>query len=271
MTEEKWEQRCVFGSEGSRPGEFFGAWDIAARQPDEVAVAEIWNKRVAICSIDGNQKSTIPMERWARGIAATRTGNLLVVVEHSASYVKVFDKDNTLAFQFPTVPPSEVDKTAVDLQSVAAKTDGTIVVGDVKRMVLTEHSPTDGELRSTIPVKIKPCYVAVDSNDRVVISDCKQQLVGVVGTNGDTLFTIKPTIDGEVVRRCTGVCADSTGVYVAMHNDDEDTGHIHHYDPQGGFLHCIAEGLHYPLGITFTADGQLAVADFYSVKIYDFV
>ncbi|XP_022111681.1 tripartite motif-containing protein 3-like isoform X2 [Acanthaster planci] len=269
MTEEKWKQRYVFGSEGSGPGEFFGAWGIAARQPDEVAVAEIWNKRVAICSIDGNQKSTIPMEGWPRGIAATRTGNRLVVVEENASHVKVFDKDNTLAFQFPTVPPSEVGKTAVNLRSVAVKTDGTIVVGDIKRMVLTEHSPTDGELRSTIPVKIKPRYVAVDSNDRVVISDW-EQLVSVVDGNGDTLFTIKPIINGEVVRRCTGVCADSTGIYVAMNNVD-DTGHIHHYDPQGGFLHCIAEGLHWPMGITFTADGQLAVTDVYSVKIYDFV
>ncbi|XP_022111737.1 uncharacterized protein LOC110990981 [Acanthaster planci] len=209
------------------------------------------------------------MEGWPRGVAATRTDNRLVVVEENASHVKVFDKAKTLAFQFPTVPPSEVGKTAVNLQSVAVKTDGTIVVGDVKRMVLTEHSPTDGKLRSTIPVKIKPCYVAVDSNDRVVISDF-EQLVGVVDGNGDTLFTIKPTIDGEVVRCCTGVCADSTGIYVAMYNGS-DTGHIHHYDPQGGFLHCVAEGLHLPVGITFTADGQLAVADWYSVKIYDFV
>ncbi|XP_022111748.1 uncharacterized protein LOC110990995 [Acanthaster planci] len=254
---------------GSGPGEFCGAWAIAARQPDEVAVTDEENDRVVICSINGNQKSTIPMERRPCSIAATRTGNRLVVVEENASRVKVFDKDNTLAFQFPTVPPSEVGKTAVNLWSVAVKTDGTIVVGDIRRMVLTEHSPTDGELRSTIPVKIEPCYVAVGSNDRVVINDFKQ-LVGVVDGNGDTLFTIKPIIDGEVVRRCTGVCADSTGIYVAMHNDD-DTGHIHHYDPQGGFLHCIAEGLHWPMGITFTADGQLAVGEYYSVKIYDFV
>ncbi|XP_022111617.1 tripartite motif-containing protein 3-like [Acanthaster planci] len=269
VTEGKWEQRCVFGREGSGLGECHVAWDIAARQPDEITVADCYKNRVVIYSIDGNQKTPIPMEKSPCGIAATRTGNRLAVVEEKTSHVKVFDKDNTLAFQFSTVPPSEVGKTAVNLQSVAVKTDGTIVVGDIKRMVLTEHSPTDGKLRSTIPVKIKPRYVAVDSNDRVVISDFKQ-LVGVVDGNGDTLFTIKPIINGEVVRYCTGVCADSTGIYVAMQNGSY-TGDIHHYDPQGGFLHCIAEGLHWPVGITFTADGQLAVADLYSVKIYDFV
>ncbi|XP_022111749.1 tripartite motif-containing protein 3-like, partial [Acanthaster planci] len=167
VTEGKFEQRCVFGSKGSDPGEFYWACGIAARQPDEVAVADYLNKRVVICSIDGNQKSTIPMEERPCGVAATRTGNRLAVVEENTSHVKVFDKDNTLAFQFPTVPPSEGGKTAVDLRSVAVKTDGTIVVGDIERMVLTEHSPTDGELRSTIPVKIKTRYVAVDSSDRV--------------------------------------------------------------------------------------------------------
>ena len=63
VTEGKWEKRCEFGSQGSGPGEFNGAWGIAARQPDEVAVTDYYNKRVVICSIDGNQKSTIPLQR----------------------------------------------------------------------------------------------------------------------------------------------------------------------------------------------------------------
>ncbi|XP_022108966.1 E3 ubiquitin-protein ligase TRIM33-like [Acanthaster planci] len=269
VTEGKWEQRCMFGSKGSGPGELDGAMGICARQPDEVAVGDDWNKRVVIYSIDGDLKSTIQMDGYPRGITATRTDNRLVVVEEGASHVmhvKVFDKDNTLAFQFPTVPPSEVGKTAVDLHRLAIKADGTIVVGDTKRMVLTEHSPTDGELRSTIPVKIKPHFLAVECSGRFVISDCSKT-VGLVDGNGESLFTIKPTIDGEVAECCSGVCADSTGIYVAMHNGNY-TGHVHHYDPQGGFLHCIAQGLFHPKGITFTADGQLAIADYYSVKMY---
>ena len=40
-----------------------------------------------------------------------------------------------------------------------------------------------------------------------------------------------------------------------------NTGHIHHYDDDGTFLSCIVQGLYYPRGITFTADGhQLVVA-----------
>ena len=138
-------------------------------------------------------------------------------------------------------------------------------MGDVARMVLTEHSPT-GELRRTIHVKIKPYFLAIDDNDRVVISDWSG-IVGVVDGNGDTLLTITPTINGQAVRSCGGVCTDMRGIYVAMDNGS-DTGHIHHYDPQGNFVQCIAEGLRNPQGITLTADGQLAIADWSSVKIY---
>ncbi|XP_038062897.1 uncharacterized protein LOC119733389 [Patiria miniata] len=207
------------------------------------------------------------MQGHTLSIAATCGDNRLVVVEQSAPRVKVFNSDNTLAYEFPTVLPSEVGKTTVDLRSVAVKNDSTIAVGDVGRMVLTVHSPTDGELLHTIPVKIKPHFLAFDSNDRVIISDCTSQTVDIAGGNGTTKRTIKPTINGQPVKYCNGVCTDSSGIYVAMHNG-ANTGHIHHYDPQGGFLQCIAQGLHYPQGITFPSDGQLAVANYNSVKMY---
>ncbi|XP_038062782.1 E3 ubiquitin-protein ligase TRIM33-like [Patiria miniata] len=269
VTEGKWELYREFDTAGSDPGEFRGAWDVAARQPDEIAVGDRFNSRVVICSIDGNKKSTIPMQGYPCGIAATPTDNRLVVVEESASHVKVFNSDNTLAYKFPTVPRSEVGKTAINLQGVAVKNDGTIAVGDVARMVLTVHSPTDGELLHTIPVKIKPYFLAFDSNDRAIISDneWKSDTVGIVDGNGTTKRIIKPTIKGEPAEHCCGVWTDSSGIYVAIRSACY-TGHIHHYDSQGGFLTCITKGMPYPMGITFTSDGQLAVADYYSVKVY---
>ncbi|XP_038062337.1 tripartite motif-containing protein 2-like [Patiria miniata] len=267
VTEGKWELCREFGKKGSGQGEFDVAWGIAVRQPDEIAVADSNHTQVVICNIDGNQKSTIPMPRCPRCIAATRGDNRLVVVEMNNPTVKVFNSDNTLAYEFPTVPPIEAGKTAVDLHSVAVKNDDTIVVGDIKRRVLTEHSPTNGELLHTIPVKIDPYFLSVNSNDRVLISDFSQHVVHVADDNGATKRTIKPTIHGQPVQYCKGVCTDGSGIYVAMHNI-ENTGHIHHYDPQGGFLKCIAQGLHWPMDITFTSKGQLAVADRQSVKMY---
>ncbi|XP_038074178.1 uncharacterized protein LOC119742204 isoform X2 [Patiria miniata] len=246
---------------GERGVKFDWAFDVAARHPDQIAVTDYRGKRIVICSIHGNQKSTSPMQRCPLRIAAVRTDNSLLVLEHRASHVKVLNIDNTLVYKSPTVPLNEVGKIAVELQSIAVKEDDTIVVGDVERMVLTEHNPTDGELLRTIPAKIKPYFLAIDSNDRVVISGYKSDAVHVADGNGASLFTIPPSLNGQPVRYCGRVYIDESGVYVAVHNGCK-TGHIHHYDTdQGGFLKCIAQGLERPGGFIFTSDGKLAVAD----------
>ncbi|XP_038062838.1 tripartite motif-containing protein 2-like [Patiria miniata] len=262
----KWELCREFGRKGRGPKEFNVAWGIAARHPDEIAVTDYHNKRVVVSSIDGNQKTTIKLQGYPRGIAATRTDNRLVVVEERASNVKVFNSDNTLAFEFPTVLPNEAGKPIVNLQSVAIKNDGAIVVGDVRRNVLTEHSPSDGQLLRTIRTRIKPYFLAVDSRDRFVSSELSQ-VVHVANDNGTTNCSIKPTINGKQVKQCNGIYTDNSGFYVSMFNGIND-GHIHHYDHQGGFIKCIAQALHSPWGIALTSNGQLAVADQFSVKIY---
>ena len=57
--------------------------------------------------------------------------------------------------------------------SVTVKKDGTILVSDLERKLLTEHSPTDGALINTIPVTTEPCFLAIDNNNRIVVSGCK--------------------------------------------------------------------------------------------------
>ena len=185
----------------------------------------------------------------------------------------MYNKDGTLVFQFTTLPLNEVGKRDVDIGGVTAKKDGHILVGDVERMVVTVHRPTDGELIRTMPVTTRPIFLAVDNSGRVVVSGGEQQQVAVIDDNGSTRLTIKPTIDGQQVKYCQGVCCDtSSGLYIAMDNDPDGTGHIHHYDSCGRFLSCIAKGLAAPHGITLTSDGnRLAVADYYSVKIYHIV
>ena len=184
----------------------------------------------------------------------------------------MYNEDGTLVFQFTTLPLNKVGKTDVCIRGVTAKKDGHILVGDVKRMVVTVHRPTDGALTSTMPVTTRPAFLAVDNSDRVVVSGGDQQ-VAVIDDNGSTRLTIKPTIDGQQVKYCQGVCCDtSSGLYIATYNGPVDTGHIHHYDSCGRFLSCIAKGLAIPQGIILTSDRkQLAVADYYSVKIYHIV
>ncbi|XP_038062885.1 E3 ubiquitin-protein ligase TRIM50-like [Patiria miniata] len=252
--------------------EFHGTLDITATQPGEIAVADSWNDRVVICSNEGQRKGTIPLKSNPLAVAAIHNPEQrLHVLEAGSKYVKVFNmKDNTLVKQFPTVPKHQVNKTEMDLQSLAVKNSTcTIVVGDIKRMVWTEHKPTDGEILHTIPVQTPPYYLAVDDDtDRVVVSGWDTKKVDIADSKGRTNATIQPTINGKPVEYCLGVCCDSSGIYLAVRQVVPGTGHIHHYDLDGRFLDCLAQGLYAPRGITFTSNGQLAVTDWNSIKMY---
>ncbi|XP_038062539.1 uncharacterized protein LOC119733031 [Patiria miniata] len=265
----KWEMLREFGKRGSGPGKFDGVVDITATQPGEIAVADYRNKRVVICSNEGQHKGTIPLQRPLAVAAIHNPEQRLLVLEDGSKYVKVFNmKDNTLDFKFPTVAPSEVEETQVNLRSTTVRTNGIILVGDIERMVWTEHRPTDGEILHTIPVQTPPQFLAVDDDtDRVVVSGFHTKKVDITDCKGSIHTTFKPTINGGPVW-CDGVCCDSSGIYLAVDQGAAGTGHIHHYDQDGRFLDCVDQGLCFPLGITFTSNGQLAVAEHYFIKMY---
>ncbi|XP_033631570.1 E3 ubiquitin-protein ligase TRIM56-like [Asterias rubens] len=261
MKEPRWELCLEYDKGISRP------WDIDASLPgDEIAVADHMNSRVVIYNTTGHQKKTINIPRDPLAVAAFK--NQLVIVDKTNS-VKMYNRNGKKMFEFHTVPHSEVDMTSVDLRSVAVIKD-TIMVGDVGRSVITKHRSSAGSLIDTVTVQTKPWYLAIDSKDRVVVSGSSQQQVDIVGVDGGTLVSINPKVNSQPVEYCEGVCCDSSAIYIAVCNEDYNTGHIHRYDTQGRFLSCIAQGLYSPFGISLTSDGQqLAVADWESVKIYN--
>ncbi|XP_071786898.1 uncharacterized protein [Asterias amurensis] len=239
--------------------------DVDASLPgDEMAVADFMNSRVVIYDTTGHQKKIINLPKRPESIAAFK--NQLVIVDETNS-VKMYNRNGNKMFEFHTVPHSEVGKTSVDLQSVAVIKD-TIMVGDVKRSVITKHRSSDGSLIDTVSVQTRPLYLAIDNKDRVVFGGGIPPQVDIVGVDGGTL-SIYPKIDSQLVKSCRGVCCDSSAIYIAVDNKDFNTGHIHRYDTRGRFLSCIVQGLYNPGGISLTSDGQqLAVAD-NSVKIYN--
>ncbi|XP_038062775.1 E3 ubiquitin-protein ligase TRIM39-like [Patiria miniata] len=267
----KWEMCREFVKTGTFTRKLDVVHGITATQPGEIAVGDFLHKRVVLCSNEGERKGLIPLTSRPQAVAATHNPEKrLIVLELDSKYVKVFNmKDNTLVMQFPTVSNHQVDKTLVDLQSTAVRTNGTILVGDTRRMVWTEHKPTNGEILHTIPVQTPPWFLAVDDDtDKVFISGRQTNQVDVANSKGTTLFTIKPTIDGQPVLRTQGVCCDRSGIYLGVTQSGFGTNHIHHYDLDGRFLDCLAQDLYLPQAMTFTSDGQLAVDDWHSVKMY---
>ncbi|XP_038044318.1 E3 ubiquitin-protein ligase TRIM56-like [Patiria miniata] len=134
------------------------ACGIVATQVDEIAVAEFHpnilplqqsTSQVIIFNIEGKHKrtikSTIDNASKHLGIAAAR--NQLVIAD-GTSNVKIHNRDNEVVSV-----------------SVAVRNDGNIVVGDIKRKVLTEHNANNCSVIRTIPLEIAPSYLAVDVDD----------------------------------------------------------------------------------------------------------
>ena len=153
---------------------------------------------------------------------------------------------------------------------ICTKRDGTVVVGHSSESGLSFYQNIGSGI-TIIPLEKPAGFLATDCNNRVVVGgfDDDNQVI-VIDDQNATLLTIKPTMNGQPVDYCRGICCDNSGIYVAVSNRDPVSGHIHHYDSYGKFISCIIQGLSQPTAITIWEDGQqLAVlVDKAKVKIY---
>ncbi|XP_071806796.1 uncharacterized protein [Asterias amurensis] len=265
--------------------------DIATLPGDRLAVTTAITPlshygKLFICRTDGEHEKTIPMKGCCQnGIASVRNG-LMAADENGC--VHIYSEDFTTSQLHPTLDGKIDEKSrkkgylrmfhekpwAVfnEYTCICMKKDGTILVGYSTENVITSiHRPGGKPIYTTrIPLPKTPRFLATDCNDRIVVSCGIDHQVIVIDDQGATLVTIKPTMNGQPVDYCRGVCCNGSDIYVAVTNRDPVSGHIHRYDSDGKFISCIIQGLSYPMGITFTEDGRhhLAVAGVKDVKIY---
>ena len=197
--------------------------------------------------------------------------NDCLVVADDTNTVKIYNSEG-LAFQFETtseVTGNYCSKTPVNIVSVAVKKNGAIVVGDVKRKVVTEHRSSDGALLRTIRTNIPPYFLAVNDAEHILLSGLGTGKVEEIDGDGETAFTVNPGIKGEDDVSCRGVCYNKDGGFdVLVQGRNSNFGHIHQYESTGEFLGCVATGLFDPNGIALTSNGELAVADCFSIKVF---
>ncbi|XP_022109547.1 RGS domain-containing serine/threonine-protein kinase A-like isoform X2 [Acanthaster planci] len=234
---------------------------IAISEDGQIAVTDSSSKQVAIYYGMDLQTVASTLKIEANDVAALRHS---WVVVHPYKVCVYRMEDGKLVREFET----EGDRSKV-LSSVGVRKSGNIVIGDTRNFMLIEYNPAKNfrPVRS-IRVDLEPHYLAVDSQDRLVISGCLQARVDV-RTDLRRAFTIRPTVDDRPVRSCSGVCCDGTGIYLAVEVGDVGTGHILIYNQFGKYIRKVSTNLTRPRGLALTADGKkLAVADNHVVKTF---
>ncbi|XP_072017303.1 uncharacterized protein [Amphiura filiformis] len=122
---------------------------------------------------------------------------------------------------------------------------------------------------STIPVDLKPWFIAVHRHRRLIaVSNWKSCRVDVIDYWGQKRYSITHTGDGKRLRP-NGVCFDGKHALYVVHRDTKPNhGEIHRYNSaDGSHVGVAVSGLFKPYGISIE-NGKMAVADWNEVKIY---
>ncbi|XP_033644042.1 uncharacterized protein LOC117303791 [Asterias rubens] len=274
LEEEKWEVKTEFGKEGEGEVEFEWARDVACFSNGDTVVNDTARCLLSTFTSKGIYKSTGGQSgsedgklKQPVGVAVT-SDDLLLVIDRQD--VKVYDGELRYIRQFRPLQ-NRVDGQSQSkslLRGIDVDKKDRIAVADYKRKVISLHN-MDGSIISTIhhdDISIN-CFLSVSSTELLVFTNCTEMKLVCLDFMGNEVFNISTSIDGKPVKPL-GLCCDDAGdIYVSVHYDGRTTHEIHHYDASGEHIGCVARGLYFPLGMTFTPTGDLIVADMHSVKV----
>ncbi|XP_071808185.1 uncharacterized protein [Asterias amurensis] len=273
LEEEKWEVKTEFGKEGEGEGEFKNAWNVACFSNGDIVVCDFEGRQLSTFTSKGSYKSTGVQSGTEDGklsqpfdVAVTSDDLLLVTDEQD---VKVCDRELRYIRQFRPSQNQVEGQSESLLRGIAIDKKGQLAVADCKRKVISLHN-VGGSIISTLhhdDISIN-CLLSVSSKELLVFTNYTEMKLVCLDFMGNEVFNISTSIDGKPVKP-VGVCCDDAGdIYVSVHCGGlVGTHEIHHYDASGEHIGCVARGLYYPIGMTFTPNGDLIVADGHSVKV----
>ena len=211
--------------------------------------------------------------RTPHDVSVSSQGKLMVV--DLTKFVKIFDSDGKYLQSFFTssrsAPDEKIGTYCIDIDN-----QGEIIVGNYEAKTITIHDSVDGAVKDQISPSLKPNFLAVNTRQQIVIGDPKAKKVCVLDYSGKEILTFDPLIGGAPCIPLGVACSPSDDIFVAAVKIDKkgkgklNTGCILQYSSTGLFMGCVAKDLYYPMGMTFTHDGQLlAVANYNSGVVFE--
>ncbi|XP_072043654.1 uncharacterized protein [Amphiura filiformis] len=223
-------------------------------------------------------------------IAVSLQGYIVVICRFSR-FVHVFNSDGTHLHCFSILATEEDHNAEVNPRCVAIDREGNVLVGDVKRKLITIHTCPEGKLVKRIQCCIAGLQVGmtINSKNQIVYScSCESpslicKVVHVIDNSGNNILTFKPKIDemsgDETDAGCILIihvaCDSKDSIYVAMCIIDRqdspvpNTGHLHQYNPTYAYMRCIDKGIEEPWDLAIAPDGSLIIANDNSLLIYE--
>ncbi|XP_022104584.1 E3 ubiquitin-protein ligase TRIM71-like [Acanthaster planci] len=264
LHKEKWKLKTEFGKEGDRDGAFNCAAGVGCFSNGDIVVSDKQNEQVTMFSSAGHYKAKLNVKA-PFGIAVSPDDRLLV---NCKDHVKILGADHQLISQFTFSQTDHKEENPAECVTggIAAVDSKQVTVVHQGRRATSQHC-LDGSLVTVIPhtaVAIED--IAVNNKGRLVFTSYDSCQLGCIDLKGKEIFSTLISVDGQPAKP-VGVCLDNAGdIYVTLHCNQD--GYVHHYDPMGAYIDCVAKGLYWPFGIAFSPGGELVVADQDSIKIF---
>ncbi|XP_078661424.1 uncharacterized protein LOC144905572 [Branchiostoma floridae x Branchiostoma belcheri] len=261
-----WVKKVRFGGSGSGRGEFIGPSGVAVSQDNEVYIADFSNSRIQVFTMDGvyirEFTITLPGETGKKlqpwDVAVDRNDNLWVVGD---DHVVQYSREGTCL-------------ATIDLPYVQ-HFRGIIVSMATEQVIVTEYDGQNGRLRvfnqdgsevgtygagHRSPMPWQPCYVTVDGEGNILVTDGNNHRVHVLDREGNFKFKFGSWgSDKSQLKNPMGICVDGMGNIVA----DSGNRCVKVFDSQGRFLSYIGSGMKYPAAVTVSPGGDVLVTDWF--------
>ncbi|XP_072050086.1 uncharacterized protein [Amphiura filiformis] len=236
---------------------------------DISSVLQVFNQSGTFkCKLDIGQGLKSRQKSYPWNVVVSTYGRIFTTQQ--TSHVNVCDTTGTFKYQFATRSPSNVSCTAqnAELIGLAIDNQGCVFVGEYTQQYISKHL-LDGSHISSIKVPISPCYIAVPSQDHIIVSSGWGGTAHILDTNGNIIHTLNPPPSVNTWNPC-GICYTSDDeIYLANCAYGGGCGGIYRYSKSGQYLGCIIKHVEYPAGLTLTDDDNtLVVVEEKSVKVF---
>ena len=243
----------------------------------DILVADYKMAQVNLYDKDGRIKTSMDTRRDLLPNQVSRPWQVVVssegmyVVTDATQYVKIFDSQGYFTTRFAAYgidDVSSVDDIHTKLLGLSKDTDGNLLVGlkgSRPTVPCVSKHRNDGTHIISIPVHIPPKYLAVTSNNNIVISGSKwmRHTVEVVASNGDPLYSLEaPT--GVQIWHPFGVYCSKDTIFVTNSTD------IHCYSSvSGNHVKCITSNVTFPQSVVVSQDGSQIIVSLHDhMKVF---
>ena len=265
ITAGNWKLEREFGNQNG-PGNLQWAVGIALSPDGNVGIADRDVGQIQIYSTDGEYKHSIDTTQGHPQLThpwqvTVNSDNIYFLTDRTET-IKMYEASGKFKGQWVSSCP-QASSGSPRLYGLAMDTKGNLLVGDCENSCIDRHRQ-DGSYLGSIKVGIAPRYIAVTSQDAIVIATWFKP-PQIVSNSGQVMHTLKHPVD-ESQWDPWGVCCYEDIIFVA----NVKTNNIVCYTESGKYLGPIPIPPVFPFGgLAMTADCKtLVVCDTFSVKVF---